>query len=111
MCTEQNIIDERQYNAFYKEAHALEPSTLNVLPCMYRANANVMKVTDLEMRQVSWISPGCPNIITIDNKRIFPGSKERNVMLEEGSERCALQRTQPAIAGFEDGEGAMSQGI
>lgn len=32
-------------------------------------------------------------------------------MLEEGSERCALQRTQPAIAGFEDGEGAMSQGM
>lgn len=33
-------------------------------------------------------------------------------MLEEGSERCDLsQRTQPAIAGFEDGEGAVSQGV
>lgn len=32
-------------------------------------------------------------------------------MLEEGSERCDLQRIQPAIAGFEDGEGARSQGV
>lgn len=66
----------------------------------------MIKFKDLEMRKLAWIYQGGPNLIPdiLKSGEHFPAAE---------NQRAGVLRTQPAVAGFEDGGRAprtMNQG-
>lgn len=72
------------------------PEPLNKLPLMERDFVDTIKIKNLEMKRLSWLTKAGPNLITL-----VPKSRENNNNKKNMSKKCNLRKTWPTIIVFE----------